>query len=56
MDETIRKYLSGLTIEEPQRHKHMSVFPLSISFNGGPDYLTLKDALEKALLSVTEVS
>jgi hypothetical protein len=56
MDATIKKYLSGFTIEEPQRHKNMSVFPLSTSFDGGPDYTTLKDALEKALLSVNEVS
>jgi len=56
MDETVSKYLSGLAIGEPQRHKNMSVFPLSIPFDGGPDYMTLKDALEKALLSVTEVS
>ena len=56
MDATIKNYLSGFTIEEPQRYKNMSVFPLSTSFDGGPDYTTLKDALEKALLSVTEVS
>jgi hypothetical protein len=28
MDATIKNYLSGLIIEEPQRHKNMSVFPL----------------------------
>jgi ARG and Rhodanese-Phosphatase-superfamily-associated Protein domain len=56
MDTTVKKYLFGLTIEEPRRHKNMSVFPLLTSFDGGPDYTTLKDALEKSLLSVTEVS
>jgi hypothetical protein len=56
MDTIIKNYLLGLEIEEPQRHKNMSVFPLLISLDGGPDYTTLKDALEKALLSVTEVS
>ena len=56
MDEIVRKYLSGLAIGEPQRHRNMSVFPLSTSIDGGPDYTTLKDALEKALLGVTEVS
>jgi ARG and Rhodanese-Phosphatase-superfamily-associated Protein domain len=56
MDANVKKYLFGLTIEEPRRHKNMSVFPLLTSFDGGPDYTTLKDALEKSLLSVTEVS
>ena len=56
MEATIRDTLSGLTIGEPQIYKNMSVFPLSTSFDGGPDYTTLKDALEKALLNVTEVS
>jgi len=56
MDEIIKTYLLGLKLEEPQRHKNMSVFPMLTSLDGGPDYTTLKDALEKALLSVTEVS
>jgi len=56
MDATIRSYLLGLKLEEPQRHKNMSVFPLITPLDGGPDYTTLKDALEKSLLSVTEVS
>src|SRR4030066_2444163 len=56
MDKTIKNYLFGLKLGEPQRHKNMTIFPLSTSLDGGPDYTTLKDALEKALLSVTEVS
>src|SRR4030042_1024186 len=56
MDATIKNYLLGLKPEEPQRHKNISVFPLLTPLDGGPDYTTLKDALEKALLSVTEVS
>jgi len=56
MDKTIKNYLFGLKLGEPQRHKNMTIFPLSTSLDGGPDYSTLRDALEKALLSVTEVS
>jgi len=56
MDATVKDYLLGLVVEEPQRHKDMSIFPLLTPLDGGPDYLTLKDALEKSLLSVTEVS
>jgi hypothetical protein len=56
MDTIIKNILLDLKLEEPQRHKNMSVFPLLTSLDGGPDYTTLKDALEKALLSVTEVT
>lgn len=56
MDKTIKDYLLGLRLGEPQRHKNMMIFPLLSSHDGGPDFTTLKDALEKALLSVTEVS
>jgi hypothetical protein len=56
MDTIIKNYLLGLKLEAPQPFKNMTVFPLTTSLNGGPDYLTLKEALEKALLSVTEVS
>jgi hypothetical protein len=56
MDALIKNYLLGLRPAEPQRHGKMSVFPLSSSLDGGPDYTTLGEALEKALVSVTEVS
>jgi hypothetical protein len=56
MDETIKNYIFGLKPGEPQRHKNMIIFPLSTPLDGGPDYSTLRDALEKAWLSVTEVS
>lgn len=56
MDEIIKNYLFELKFGEPQRHKNVTIFPLSTSLDSGPDYSTLKDALEKALLTVTEVS
>lgn len=56
MDTAIKNYLLSLEIEEPQHFKNMTVFPLLTPLDGGPDYLTLKDALEKVLLVVTEVS
>jgi len=56
MDTTIKNYLLGLELGEPRRHKNMSVFPLLTSLDGGPDYTILRDALEKGLLKVTEVS
>jgi hypothetical protein len=56
MDTIIKNYLFSLKLEAPQQHKNMTVFPLLTPLDGGPDYTTLKDALEKALLNVTEVS
>lgn len=56
MDEIIRNYLSGLEIGEAQQFRNMAAFPIFTSLDGGPDYWTLKEALEKAVFSVTEVS
>jgi len=56
MDPIIQNYLTSLRFEEPQQFKSMAAFPIFTSLNGGPDYMTMKEALEKAILSVTEVS
>jgi len=56
MDQVIKNYISSLRLEEAQQFKNMAVFPIFTSLDGGPDYLTLKEALERALLLVTEVS
>jgi hypothetical protein len=56
MDTIIKNYLVSLKIEAPQQHKNMTVFPLLTPLDGGPDYMTLKEALEKSHLLVTEVS
>jgi hypothetical protein len=56
MNEAVKSYLSGLNPGAPQTFQNMSVFPLLSPLDGGPDYLTMKEALERALLTVTEVS
>ncbi len=56
MDPVISNHLSKFEVGDLQQHKNMAVFPLSISVNGGPDYWTLKEALEKTVFVVTEVS
>ena len=56
MDQVISNHLSKFEVGDLQQHKNMAVFPLSISVNGGPDYWTLKEALEKTVFVVTEVS
>lgn len=56
MDTIITDYLSKLELEELQEFKNMTVVPLFTSINDSPKYLTLKEALEKKFLTVTEVS
>ncbi len=56
MDESVKNSLLGLKLAEAQTFKNMAVYPLLSPLDGGPDYLTLKEALERALLTVTEVS
>src|SRR6266542_2842747 len=56
MNASIQNYLSSLRLGEPQVHRNIIVFPLLGSSIGGSRWLTLGEALEQQLLSVTEVS
>jgi hypothetical protein len=56
MDPIINSYLSKLEFGEMQTFENMAVLPCFTSVNGGPAYLTLKEALERRLLVVTEIS
>ncbi len=56
MDNIVAGYLSKLELGKVQQFKNMTVVPLLSSINNSPKYLTLKEALEKKLLTVTEVS
>ena len=56
MDTIISSYLSKLELGELQQFKNMGIIPLFTSVNYGLEYLTLKEALEKKLVVVTEVS
>lgn len=56
MEAIIREHLEGIQFGEVQVHNHVAVIPM-ISANGaGPDYLTMKEALEGQFLTVTEVT
>ncbi|MGC9517472.1 MAG: ARPP-1 family domain-containing protein [Methanomicrobiales archaeon] len=54
MDEIIAEYINQIELGTIQEYKGMSVFPL---YNSGHDfnYITLKEALEANLLTVTEI-
>ncbi|MFO7734214.1 MAG: DUF6569 family protein [Candidatus Aminicenantes bacterium] len=56
MGRTIENYLKEMGLGEAQGFENMAVFPLTWPHNGGPEYITLREALEKGVFSVTETS
>ncbi|MDI6716647.1 MAG: hypothetical protein QME63_06850 [Actinomycetota bacterium] len=52
----INNCLSELEFGELQQFKNIGVIPLFLSINHGPMYLTLKEALDKRLITITEIS
>ena len=56
METIITSYLEGIKFGEIQTHKHVAVVPLLSGNGSGPAYLTMKEAIESSLLTVTEVS
>jgi len=56
MDSMISDFLSKLEFGDLRVFKNMGVIPLFTSIDEGPRYLTLREALEKRLLTITEVS
>ena len=55
MNTDIKKYLLAFELEKIQEHKNMAVFPILCKLDHSPKYLTLKEALEKQALVITEV-
>lgn len=56
MEQEIKNFLLNMELGKPQSYKKMGVIPLRTSDNNGPKYVTLKEALEKAHLTIKEVS
>ena len=46
MDQIIHDYLASIILGEAQNYKNITVFPLFSGTNHGPEYLTLKEAME----------
>jgi|GEM_PF-117355 len=55
MGSIVREHLTGLKFGEMQTFKNMAILPIFMSINDGPDYLTLKEALDAKHLIITEV-
>jgi hypothetical protein len=56
MDTIIKKYLTSFELGKLQHFKNMGILPLLTSLDDSPEYLTLKEALDKQVLIITEVS
>jgi hypothetical protein len=56
MEKTIGEFLSGLQLGEISTHKNLSVLPVFTGHNGGPVYLTLKEALQQGTLTISEIT
>jgi len=56
MENAIRGHLEGIRFGEMQRHRNMAVWPIFAAVDGGPQYMTMKEALAGGFLTVTEVS
>lgn len=56
MDKEIKKYILSFEFGNLKHFKNMGVIPLITSLNDAPEYLTLREALDKQVLIISEVS
>ncbi len=56
MEGAIRDKIMGVTPKEVQRYRDVSVYPLTCGFKAPVKHLVLKEAMEKGLLVIGEVS
>lgn len=56
MEAIVKESLEGIKFGEAQVHGHVAVIPVIGGVDSGPDYLTMKEAMEQQLLVVTEVT
>ena len=55
MDPIITNYLSELEVGELRVFENMGIIPLFTSVNSDPEYVSLKEALDEKLITITEV-
>jgi hypothetical protein len=56
MDKSVETYLLEMELGAAHSFENMTVFELLKPQNGGPEYITLKEAFERGVFIVTEVS
>lgn len=55
MDENIQRFLEGIKVGAQQSHKNMTLFCLLAAKEADVDFLTLDEALDAGVLSITEL-
>ena len=56
MEAIVRDTVSGIELGELQEFENMAVIPIFTGMGEGPDYITMKEALNRDLVTVTEAS
>jgi len=56
MNTLLTEYLSRIELREPEQFKNVVIVPVFTSATAAPDYLTLTEALQQQLATITEVS
>lgn len=56
MDEYIKNFIMNIEPKDIQVHENLAIIPLCLNGDGGPSYITLKEALDKGTFTVREVS
>ncbi|MBW6485180.1 MAG: hypothetical protein K0B01_03375 [Syntrophobacterales bacterium] len=56
MEAIVKVQMEGIKFGEIQVHNHVAVIPMIGNGDSGPDYLTMKEAMEGNFLTVTEVT
>jgi hypothetical protein len=56
MDKSVESCLLGMELGSGASFENMAVFELLRPRNGGPEYITLREAIERGVFAVTEVS
>src|SRR5262245_47020687 len=56
MKNLVHQYLSGIELGEPQKFKNIEIFPVFGQSSRKLEYLTLSEAFQQRLVTVTEVS
>ena len=55
MHQTVRNTLEGLNLGKAQVYRDLCVFPILSTGGDGPDYLTMAEAIEARVITVTEM-
>ena len=56
MDDIFVSYLHKLQFGQKQVYKNITILPLVVEINGGPEYLILDEAIDQKAITITEVS